>query len=401
FKAPSLPTGKNAVRTAIPVARIADLLSRPGERIDYNGEEIVLPDTKLVYWCGGNPFHHHQDLNNLARVWQRPETIVVHEIWWTATARRADIVLPATSTLERNDLGASSSDRFLIAMKRIAPPFAEARDDHRIFADLADRLGVRAAFTEDLSEMGWLERLYETSRRSSASMGNVMPSFAEFWEAGYFEYPELETGIDSLAAFRDDPSGRPLSTPSGRIEVVSERIESFGYADCPGHPVWIEPREWLNGPGADRHPLHLISNQPRTRLHSQLDAVGPSRDSKIQGREPLRMHPEDAAARGLVAGAVVRVFNDRGACLAGLGLSEDVRPGVVQLSTGAWFDPIDPADPFLDSHGNPNVLTHDHGTSALSQGPAAHSCLVEVEAFDGPLPPITVAGPPALLSEAP
>ena len=88
--------------------------------------------------------------------------------------------------------------------KRIAPPFAEARDDHRIFADLADRLGVRAAFTEDLSEMGWLERLYETSRRSSASMGNVMPSFAEFWEAGYFEYPELETGIDSLAAFRDD-----------------------------------------------------------------------------------------------------------------------------------------------------------------------------------------------------
>ena len=95
------------------------------------------------------------------------------------------------------------------------------------------------------------------------------------------------------------------------------------------------------------------------------------------------------------------MFNDRGACLAGLGLSEDVRPGVVQLSTGAWFDPIDPADPFLDSHGNPNVLTHDHGTSALSQGPAAHSCLVEVEAFDGPLPPITVAGPPALLSEAP
>src|SRR5436190_16758689 len=100
---PALNTGANPIGSYIPVARIADLLLNPGRTIDYNGRRIELPDTRLVYWCGGNPFHHHQDINRLVGAWRKPETIVVHDIWWTATARHADIVLPATSTLERND----------------------------------------------------------------------------------------------------------------------------------------------------------------------------------------------------------------------------------------------------------------------------------------------------------
>ena len=103
------------------------------------------------------------------------------------------------------------------------------------------------------------------------------------------------------------------------------------------------------------------------------------------------MNPQDAASRGLSEGQVVRLFNDRGACLAGLVLSDAVRPGVVQLSTGAWYDPVDPAQPgSLDAHGNPNVLTRDLGASSLSQGPSAQSCLVQVEAWDKPLPPLRV-----------
>ncbi|PRC59241.1 molybdopterin oxidoreductase, partial [Mycobacterium sp. ITM-2017-0098] len=84
--------------------------------------------------------------------------------------------------------------------------------------------------------------------------------------------------------------------------------------------------------------------------------------SKVAGREPIRMHPDDAARRGLADADVVRVFNDRGACLAGVVLDDRVRPRVVQLSTGAWFDPADPSDPdSLCVHGNPNVLTEDVG----------------------------------------
>jgi biotin/methionine sulfoxide reductase len=92
-----MPVLSNPARLAIPAARIADCLLHPGERYDYDGKSATYPDIRLVYWVGGNPFHHHQDLNRLRRAWQRPETIIVHEPWWTATARHADIVLPATT----------------------------------------------------------------------------------------------------------------------------------------------------------------------------------------------------------------------------------------------------------------------------------------------------------------
>ncbi len=204
--------------------------------------------------------------------------------------------------------------------------------------------------------------------------------------------PDSSRPVTLFAAFRNDPETNRLRTPSGRIELASATIASFGYDDCPGHPSWIEPRAWT---GADRWPLHLIANQPSTRLHSQLD-VGPlSLASKVHGREPLRIHPDDAARRGIAGGDVVRVFNDRGACLAGAVVTDDVRPGVVQLSTGAWFDPIDDLtlEP-LCVHGNPNVLTADLPSSTLSQGCSGQHAMVQIERFDGVLPPVTVHQPP-------
>ena len=145
-----------------------------------------------------------------------------------------------------------------------------------------------------------------------------------------------------------------------------------------------------------RYPLHLLSNQPKTRLHSQLDHARISQGDKLQGREPATMNPADAAARGLREGDAIRIFNDRGACLTILRLSDDLRPGVIQLPTGAWFNPADPHEPgSLELHGNPNVLTRDQGTSSLGQGPSPNSTLVEVVRFDGALPPLTVHEQPA------
>ena len=198
-----------------------------------------------------------------------------------------------------------------------------------------------------------------------------------------------------LEDFRRNPRSHSLNTSSGKIEIYSERIAAFGYDDCPPHPAWLEPVEWLGGEKAEKFPLHLMSNQPRTRLHSQMDSGRTSRESKIKGREPVWIHPDDAAARGLDEGGVVRVFNDRGALLAGVVVSDQVRPGVIQLATGAWYDPEEPGRPgSLEKHGNPNVLTMDKGTSRLGQGPIAHSALVEVERFEGELPAITAFDPP-------
>ncbi|MHA7061429.1 molybdopterin-dependent oxidoreductase [Azospirillum argentinense] len=396
FSGPRLPQGTNPVSAFIPVARIADLLLNPGGGCNYDGRWVTYPDIRLVYWAGGNAFHHHQDLNRLIRAWRRPETIVVQDPFWTAQAKFADIVLPATTPLERDDIGGSAGDRFLIAMKRAVPPVGEARDDYAIFSALAERLGVGDAYTDRRSVEDWLRHLYEESRGRAERAGVELPPFDRFWEDGLFEIPPAPEKV-FLKAFRTDPERSPLPTPSGRIEIASATIAGFGVPDCPGHPVWLAPPADLR-PSAV-HPLHLLSNQPRTRLHSQYDHGTVSRASKIAGREPILINPQDAAARGIADGDVVRVFNGRGAFLAGAVLSEGIRAGVLQIATGAWYDPLEPdRDGSADKHGNPNLVTPDVGASGLSQGCAAQSAFVEVERWDGDAPPVTAFDPPRFVT---
>lgn len=387
----------NPANSVIPSGRLTDMLEKPGQEYDYNGARKVYPDIRMICWAGGNPFHHHQDLNRLLRAWARTETIVVQEPWWTPVARHADIVLPATTTLERNDIASSVRDRYLLAMHQAVPKQGQARDDFAIGADIAEELGVREKFTEQRDEAAWLRVLYAKVRTAAAAHGRDLPGFEAFWERGHAEIRVPDEPFTPFADFVRDPDAAPLATPSGRIEIYSETIAAFGYEDCPGHPVWMRPREYLGSALTARYPLHLLSAQPASRLHSQLDQARVAQASKISGREPMWMHPDDAAARGLTEGDVARVFNDRGACLAGIRLTTDLLPGVVMLPTGAWFDPEHPgAAGGLCVHGNPNVLTQDVGTSKLGQGQVAQSCLVEVARWNGPLPAVKVFTLPAI-----
>jgi biotin/methionine sulfoxide reductase len=177
-----------------------------------------------------------------------------------------------------------------------------------------------------------------------------------------------------LQAFREDPDRHPLPTPSGKIEIFSQTISDFGLTDCPGHPTWIPPPEWLGAEKAKTCPLHLISDQPSRKLHSQLDHGRSSMDAKIGGREAVTINPADAGQKGITDGAVVELFNERGRVIAAARVSDGIMPGVVRLSTGAWYDP----DGNADRHGNPNALTLDRGASGLSQGCAAQTCLVDI-----------------------
>ncbi|WP_028795185.1 molybdopterin guanine dinucleotide-containing S/N-oxide reductase [Thalassobaculum salexigens] len=392
FHWPSVPQGINNVGDFIPVARISDMLLNPGAEYDYNGERRSYADIKLVYWAGGNPFHHHQDINQLVRAFQKPDTIIVNEIFWTSMARHADIVFPSTTALERNDLSITHWEPLSSAMKQAIPRVGESRPDYEIFTGLADRLGFAERYTEGRDEMDWIRHLWDQSRQRAAEAGFELPDFETFWEREHVELPDPEKPMVMLEEFRADPDAHRLQTPSGKIEIFSETIDGFGYDDCPGHPVWRAPDEWLGAERAQEFPLHLMSNQPRTRLHSQLDCGQVSQGSKVAGREPMTLHPDDAAARGISSGDIVRVWNDRGACLAGAIVSDQVMPGVIQLSTGAWYDPETPGG--LEVHGNPNVLTRDRGTSRLGQGPTAHSTLVEVAKVDGVVPDVTVMRKP-------
>ena len=391
--APRLSAGTNPIHRNIPVARMADMLLQPGESYAFNGRTGTYPDIRLVYWAGGNPFHHHQDLNRLLRAWQKPETIVVHDSWWTPTARRADIVLPATTTLERDDVGGSSRDRYLLAMKQAIAPVGQSRNDFDIYRELAARAGHEAAFTEGRDEAAWVRAIYDSTAENWRAAGFTLPDFDRFWEQGVAELPEPEQDMVLFEAFRRNPQAAPLGTPSGRIELHSAAIAGFGYADCPPQPTWLAPAEWLGADSARQWPLHLISSQPADKLHSQLDAGVVSREQKLRERQRVRLNPDDARTRGIADGDLVRVFNARGTCLGGATLDEAVMPGVVVISTGAWFDGDGHG---LERHGNPNVLTVDLGTSRLAQGSSAMTALVDVALWQGDAPSVRAFEVPAL-----
>lgn len=390
---PALPQGANPVKRFIPVARITELLENPGGWLAYDGGRLTLPDIRMIWWAGGNPFHHHQDLNRLRAAWQRPDTVVVQEPFWTTTARLADIVLPAALPSERDDIAVSARDNWIIASRALAAPPPGVLSDHAVLARLCARFGLAEAFTEGRSEAEWIAHLYAGYRQRHPQL----PPFERFWQEGSAHLdapPPAQDRRNSLSRFIADPECAPLGTPSGRIELFSETIAGYGYPDCPGHPAWLEPEEWLGAPLARRFPLHLLTPQPAGRLHSQLDPAAASRAGKREGREVITLNPQDCRKRGIADGALVRVFNDRGACLAVAVADDGLMPGVAVLPTGAWaeFDP----DTGLERHGNPNVLTPDIGASRLSQGASAHSCLVEVALWTAPAPALTIHAPPPL-----
>ncbi len=397
FRVGAFPQGRNPVQTFIPVSRIADMLLNPGAKIDYDGSEITFPDIKVIYWAGGNPFHHHQDLTRLRKAWAKPETIIVNEPWWTGAARHSDIVFPCNTPLERNDISASSIDCHLTPMVKAVDSFGESLCDFEIYSLLSEKLGFRDEFTEGRTEMEWVEHLYAVTRKSALEHDIELPEFDAFWAGEQFSVADkVPNRVFDLEAFRNEPDANPLKTPSGKIEVYSSTIASFGYDDCRGHPMWFDGEEWLGAERANEYPLHLLSNQPKKKLHSQYDHGVASREAKIREREIVRMNPTDAAERGLADGDIVRVFNDRGSCLAAALTHDGIRQGVVELPTGAWYDPENlSAGKLMDVHGNPNVLTRDKGSSKLAQSTTAHSCLVEIERFSGDLPEIKAFRQPA------
>ncbi|MBL0633732.1 trimethylamine-N-oxide reductase TorA [Aeromonas dhakensis] len=383
----------------IPVARFVDCILNPGKRIAFNGQTITYPQMKMAVFCGNNPFHHQQDRNKMIAAWRKLETVVSVDHQWTASCRFADIVLPATTTYERDDIEqwGSHSNAGILAMHKVVEPLFEARDDYDIFADLCRRFDREAEFTGGKSKLEWIQSIYDDARLQGRGIGIRLPRFSQFWHGeGFVSFPAGQPWVRH-ESFRKEPDLEPLGTPSGLIEIYSKTIADYGYADCPGHPVWIEPYERSHGGhGSQQFPLHLQSCHPDKRLHSQLCSSDAYRATyTVQGREPVYMNPQDARARGLKDGDLVRVFNGRGQVLAGLVVSDDYAPGVVRIQEGAWYGPQEGGKVgTLCTYGDPNVLTADIGSSSLAQATTAHTALVEIEKFRGQAPTVTAFGAP-------
>lgn len=394
----SLPGGTDAV-DKIPVARIVEALENPGAPYQHNGMNRHFPDIRFVWWAGGANFTHHQDTNRLIRAWQKPELVVISECFWTAAAKHADIVLPATTSYERNDLTMTGdySNQHLVPMKQVVPPRDEARNDFDVFAELSERweTGGHARFTEGKSELEWLETFYNIAGQRGASQQVTLPPFAQFWEANdLIEMPENAANAQFIrfADFRRDPDAHPLKTDSGKIEIYSRRIADYGYADCPGHPMWLEPDEWHGN--AEPGQLQVLSAHPAHRLHSQLNYSQLREQYAVAGREPVTLHPQDAQTRGIADGDTVRVWNHRGQILAGAVVTEGIRPGVICIHEGAWPD-LEVSAGGICKNGAVNVLTKDLPSSRLGNGCAGNTALAWIEKYTGPSLTLTAFNPPA------
>jgi anaerobic dimethyl sulfoxide reductase subunit A len=307
-------------------------------------------DLRAAYNLGGNYLCQGSDVHKSLRALRSLELVVSHEQFLTPTARWSDVVLPATTFLEREDI-VFPEGNFLFYSQRAIAPVGQAWNDYDILRGLADRLGFEAAFSEGRDEAAWLEHFLAESE---------VPDPERFRRTGVYEGQEQER--TALSWFIANPRAHPLGTPSGRIELASA-----AYA-CTGFPAVPEFRGLAPDPD---HPLALVTPHARYRVNSQF-----SDDPQLRAREPqvLVIHPADAGRRGVADGALVRVFSPQGEVRVAARVSGDIMPGVVSLAAGVWPE-LDESG--TDTAGSANLLTSTQPTLP-SRGARTHSTWVEV-----------------------
>lgn len=373
--------GRNKCKGIIPASRISETLLNPGKEINFMGEKIKLPHIKLMHVAGANTVGHQQDINELLKGLRKLETLIVQEPWWTPTAKMADIVLPATTILERDDIsllsGSYSGDK-IYAMRKVVDNPYEAKDDYEIYSLLAKKFGKKKyhKFTEGKSAMEHIKTFYDETDAVKTT------NFDEFWEKGSVTYqiPNEAYKFIRQGDFRADPIKNPLKTESGKIQIYSKKFADFKYDDFKGHVTWFEPEEYLGSKNTKTYPLHMLSPHPTYRKHSQLDNTWVANMYKVKGREPIRINPSDAKKYGIIHGDLVEVYNARGKLLAGAVVTDDIREGVVAIEEGAWYSCENPLkDNSRDNSGQPNVLTSSRPTSQMSQSCTANTVLVAIK----------------------
>jgi len=392
----------NGKGVVIPSSRSIESLENPGKMLDVNGKKIKLPHIRVMYNASSSFYTRHQDVNRMLKAWKKVDTVITADPFWTFQAKMSDIVLPVATGVERVDIDQTgTSKEFIVAIRPVVEPAGESKSDFWICSQMCKRWGYEEVFNEGKTEIEWAEKFYEDARSEAKSMDITMPPFKKFWEKGYFQFTEPDVQDEKFirwGSFRENPYKNKLGTPSGKIEIFSPTIDSFGYDDCKGHPMWMEPAEWLgNKEITKKYPLHIISAHSRYRLHSQLNNSYLRGLNEVSGREPIVMNPKDAEERGLKTGDIVRVFNGRGEVLAGVYVNDMVRENVAVLCEGAWYSPEVPGEVSLCQHGNINVLSMDKGTSKLAQSNVSHTLLAQVEKFKGVIKPITAFSKPKIV----
>ena len=312
-------------------------------------------DIHAVYNLGSNFMNQGSDVRKNVAALEKIDFAVTHEVFLTPSARSCDVIFPAATALEKEDIGLPWLGNYLLYKPQVLAPAGQARSDYDALRDLAGRLGFEAEFSEGRSAAAWVQHFLDQSE---------VPDQQAFRERGVYLAPQQERV--GLGDFAEDPLRFPLDTPSGRVEIASQRYQE--QTGLPAIPTWQEAAEDA------RFRLRLITPKSPHRTHSQgsnLPAV------QQKAAHALEMHPADGQARGIEQGTMVMVYNDRGAIRLAVRLTEDLMRGVVCLPEGMWFA-LGPDG--VDQGGSANLLTATQGTEA-STACIMHGIAVEVEAI--------------------
>ena len=389
FPAVYLPVGKNPVKATIPCYLWTDAILRGHEmtrRTDaLKGAEALKQDIRMIVNSGGNTMiNQHGDCVWTDKVLQdetKLEFLVVCDNMMTPSCRYADILLPDTLGPETDDAacqGGSHGDvATMLAIQKAVEPQYEQKPSWEICRLIARELGLEDAYTEGRDQMGWVKWCYEETRKKVPEL----PDFDTFWKNGMAKIWNFRKDPIALEAFRRDPEKHPLKTPSGRIEIYSERLAKEvadwvlpeGDAISPS-PVFRRTWDMPGDPKEKDYPLQCFGFHGHGRIHSTFHNLPHLRDLHP---DVVFMNVLDAEERGIADGDKVFVFNDRGTVLLPARVTPRIMPGVVTIPQGAWYDPKIIDGRSVDVGGCINTLT-GHRPSPYAKGNAQHNILVQV-----------------------
>jgi molybdopterin guanine dinucleotide-containing S/N-oxide reductase-like protein len=320
------------------------------------------------------------------------ECIVVQHPWLENDCLSADIVLPANTHFEVDDIMINSMQGVqlenVLLQKQAIKPIGESKSDYEIMLEVARKLGKYEEITEGRTVADLIKYVYD-----GLGLAEVI-SWEEFNEKQYYVYPtapDWEKDPPGMSQFYQDPEKNPLPTPSGKLELYSDRLARHFPEDKerPPYPKWIEKGpthdERISSERARKYPLLLMSNHGRWRVHAQCDDISWTRETptgKVKGwdgymYEPLWLNPGTAAERGIKSGDIVKIYNERGIVLGGAYVTERLMPGVAYIDHGARVDSIVPGK--LDRGGAINLISPIGISSKNAAGMATSGYLVEVE----------------------
>ena len=428
---PENPVAQRLYRPLLPDAILNPPISWLGEgfcnrSLDQQFTPFTYPlpgcsEVKLFYRYGGSFMGTMTDSSRWLNMYQSPklEFVVNQDVWWSSETRFADVILPACTQLERDDIAewgepggqtkhgnSGCNFRAVVRMQKCIEPLWESKPDYEIFTLLARRLGLEQEYTEGNTDRDWARKFFELSDLPK------QVSWEEFERKGYhlINAPQQRKSTPALRWFAegracDTPDvGNPkrgtdraheLGTDSGKIEFVSESLKKAFPDDQERAPMphYIPSWEGHQSVMAAKYPLQLLTPHPRFSFHTHYDKHArwldeiPGHRVKKDGYAywPARIHSEDARRRGIANGDIVKLYNDRAQVLCVAVVTERVRPGVVHSPvSSAKYDPLEPGNPrSIDRGGCVAMLTPVRMMSKNVAGMAPNSCLIEIEKWPG------------------